>query len=176
MKRAVVIGGGPAGLMAAEKLSTEPGIQVDVYDAMPSMGRKFLLAGKGGLNLTHAEPFAQFAARYGAEQGSLWPHITYFGPDVLRTWANDLGIETFVGTSKHVFPKEMKAAPLLRAWLRRLRAAGVRFHTRYRWRGWNGDSLIFDTPTGPLNVQADAIVLALGGASWPQLEIGRAHV
>ncbi len=169
MKHAVIIGGGPAGLMAAEKLSGTPGIRVDVYDAMPSVGRKFLLAGKGGLNLTHAEPLAKFAARYGSEQGSLSPHITSFGPDALRAWAQELGIETFVGTSQRVFPKEMKAAPLLRAWLRRLRVAGVTFHTRHRWRGWDGKALVFETPAGEQRVQADATVLALGGASWPQL-------
>jgi uncharacterized flavoprotein (TIGR03862 family) len=166
--KAIVIGGGPAGLMAAERLS-DGGVSVDLYDAMPSLGRKFLLAGKGGLNLTHAEPFERFVARYGARQAALTPTLNRFGPDALRQWAHDLGIETFVGTSQRVFPKEMKAAPLLRAWLRRLRANGVRIHTRHRWCGWDGDHLVFETPDGKITVHGDAVVLALGGASWPQL-------
>lgn len=168
-----VIGGGPAGLMAAEVLSTS-GVQVHVYDAMPSVGRKFLLAGRGGLNLTHSEPFDIFMSRFGDRRAQLEPMLTQFGPQQIREWAAGLGIETFVGTSGRVFPTDMKAAPLLRAWLHRLRAAGVQFHMRHRWLG-EGDapiaaaSLRFATPTGETTVKADAVVLALGGASWARL-------
>ena len=169
MRRIAVIGGGPAGLAAAEVLSAN-GTAVDLYDAMPSVGRKFLLAGKGGLNLTHAEPRAMFLSRYGARSDALAPALESFGADALRAWASGLGVETFVGTSGRVFPKAMKAAPLLRAWLHRLREAGVRIHVRHRWRGWNeAGSLVFDTPQGEARVACDAAVLALGGASWPRL-------
>jgi len=164
-----VIGAGPAGLMAAEVL-VRAGCAVDVHDAMPSAGRKFLLAGKGGLNLTHAEPFERFVERFGERRDRIEPLLRDFGPDVLRAWAHGLGITTFVGSSGRVFPAEMKAAPLLRAWLHRLRAAGVRLHMRHRWTGWADEGrLRFETPTGTLDVAADATVLALGGASWPQL-------
>lgn len=166
MARATVVGGGPAGLMAAETLAAA-GVQVDLYDAMPSVGRKFLLAGKGGLNLTHAEPAAAFVGRYGDRAARLSPWLADFGADALRAWARALGIDTFVGTSGRVFPQEMKAAPLLRAWLHRLRAQGVRFHMRHRWTGWDDSgALVFDNG---LRVQPQATVLALGGASWPQL-------
>ena len=168
-----VIGGGPAGLMAAETLSAA-GVPVHLYDAMPSVGRKFLLAGKGGLNLTHAEPFEAFVQRYGARRTHVEPLLRRFGADALRAWAQGLGIETFVGTSGRVFPKDMKAAPLLRAWLHRLRhpASGVpvQFHMRHRWTGWTQDgALQFSTPAGVLARQSAATVLALGGASWPRL-------
>lgn len=164
-----IIGGGPAGLMSAE-VAVEGGAKVDVYDAMPSVGRKFLLAGKGGLNLTHAEPLDSFLSRYGARREQIAPMLKTFGPDALRAWAKELGSETFVGSSGRVFPVGMKAAPLLRAWLQRLRAAGVRFHPRHRWLGWNSDgALRFATRNGERAVQADAVVLAPGGASWPQL-------
>ncbi|MBU0750747.1 MAG: TIGR03862 family flavoprotein [Gammaproteobacteria bacterium] len=169
--RAAVIGGGPAGLMAAEVLASA-GVAVDVYDAMPSVGRKFLMAGKSGLNLTHAEPFADFATRYGARRDWVEPWLAEFGADALRGWALGLGIETFVGSSGRVFPNEMKAAPLLRAWVHRLRAAGVRFHMRHRWLGWrNGEELLFATPSGTKKVGASgtAVILALGGGSWPKL-------
>ena len=165
---AAVIGGGPAGLMAAEVLA-EAGISVDVYEAMPSAGRKFLQAGIGGLNLTHTEPVPSFLARYRARRRELEPLLDAFGPDSLRAWAAGLGIETFTGTSGRVFPKAMKAAPLLRAWLKRLRAQGVRFHMRHRWCGWDDDALAFDTPEGRQTVKADATVLALGGGSWARL-------
>jgi uncharacterized flavoprotein (TIGR03862 family) len=164
-----VIGGGPAGLMAAEA-ATARGASVDVYDAMASVGRKFLLAGKGGLNLTHAEPFERFVGRYGARRAVLEPLLAGFGPADLRDWAAGLGIDTFVGSSGRVFPAGMKAAPLLRAWLRRLREAGVRFHVRHRWQGWDADgALRFDTPEGARKVRAGAVVLALGGGSWARL-------
>ncbi|MGH8372593.1 MAG: TIGR03862 family flavoprotein [Gammaproteobacteria bacterium] len=165
---AVILGGGPAGLMAAEVLSGA-GIAVDIYDAMPSVGRKFLLAGVGGLNLTHSEAPERFLARYGAGDAWVRPWLEAFGPVALRAWAQSLGIETFVGSSGRVFPREMKAAPLLRAWLRRLRQAGVRFHLRHRWRGWQGDELLFDMPAGHRTARADVTVLALGGGSWPRL-------
>ncbi len=168
-RTAVVIGAGPAGLMAAQVLA-EGGVAVQVFDAMPSVGRKFLLAGKGGLNLTHSEPIAPFTARYGerAEQVGRWLHM--WGPQALRDWAQDLGIASFVGTSGRVFPQDLKAAPLLRSWLHRLRAAGVVFHMRHRWTGWSADgALSFDTPQGPLTLRADVAVLALGGASWSRL-------
>jgi uncharacterized flavoprotein (TIGR03862 family) len=164
-----IIGGGPAGLMAAEVL-IGAGLQVDLYDAMPSVGRKFLLAGKGGLNLTHSEPYRDFVARYGARQAELAPLLDAFGPEALRGWADALGVETFVGSSGRVFPTEMKAAPLLRAWLHRLRAAGVHLHVRHRWLGWDAAGrLRFATPEGERSLQADAVVLALGGGSWSRL-------
>ena len=164
-----VIGGGPAGLMAAEVLSNA-GLRVEVFDAMPSVARKFLLAGRGGLNLTHAEAPEQFVARYGARREEIGRWLAEFGPQQLRDWAHDLGIATFVGSSGRVFPQEMKAAPLLRAWLHRLRGAGVSFHARHRWLGWDAEgSLRFATPAGELKVGADATVLALGGGSWARL-------
>ncbi|MFN7086699.1 MAG: TIGR03862 family flavoprotein [Burkholderiales bacterium] len=166
---AAVIGGGPAGLMAAETLIAG-GIAVDVYDAMPSPGRKFLLAGKGGLNITHAEDSGRFLARYGARRAQLEPLLEAFGAATLREWVHGLGVETFVGSSGRVFPRAMKAAPLLRAWLHRLRAAGVRLHVRHRWLGWDkAGALRFAAPGGEKAVRADAVVLALGGGSWPQL-------
>ena len=164
-----IIGGGPAGLMAAEAANAA-GAQVDLYDAMASVGRKFLLAGKGGLNLTHSEPSEKFLSRYGARRVQIAPQLASFGPDALRAWARGLGINTFVGSSGRVFPSDLKAAPLLRAWLRRLRQAGVRFHMRHRWSGWDErGALCFATAVGALSVQADAVVLAVGGGSWPKL-------
>ncbi|MFA5913263.1 MAG: TIGR03862 family flavoprotein [Burkholderiales bacterium] len=164
-----IIGGGPAGLMAAEAASNA-GARVDVYDAMPSVGRKFLMAGKGGLNLTHSEPYEAFLARYGARRAYLEPLLTGFGPQALRAWARELGVDTFIGSSGRVFPSGMKAAPLLRAWLHRLRAAGVHFHMRHRWRAWDEDgALRFAMPQGERAVRADAVVLALGGGSWARL-------
>jgi uncharacterized flavoprotein (TIGR03862 family) len=169
MMKITVIGGGPAGLMAAESAIAK-GARVDVYDAMASVGRKFLLAGKGGLNLTHSEPLEPFLTRYGMRRVQIEPLLAAFGPDALRVWARELGIETFVGTSGRVFPTDLKAAPLLRAWLRRLRHGGVTFHMRHRWNGWDErGALCFATPEGTLSVQPDAVVLALGGGSWPQL-------
>ena len=167
--QAVVIGGGPAGLMAAEALA-ESGAQVDLFDAMPSVGRKFLLAGKGGLNITHAKPPEKFLARYGERSETLESMVNKFGAGQLRDWVHGLGVETFVGTSQRVFPKEMKAAPLLRAWLHRLRAAGLRIHARHRWTGWNADgALRFSTPQGETTLTATCTVLALGGGSWARL-------
>lgn len=164
-----VIGGGPAGLMAAETLAAA-GARVDLYDAMPSVGRKFLLAGRGGLNLTHSEPMAAFLPRYREQAGWIGRWLDGFGPQALRDWAHALGVETFVGTSGRVFPAEMKAAPLLRAWLHRLRGQGVRIHARHRWTGWDEDGgLVFDTPEGAARVRADAAILALGGGSWSRL-------
>jgi hypothetical protein len=164
-----VIGGGPAGLMAAEML-IHAGLCVDVYDAMPSAGRKFLLAGKGGLNITHAESRTAFLSRYGERRAQLEPLLDAFDADALRAWAHGLGIETFVGTSNRVFPREMKAAPLMRAWLHRLRHAGVRFHMRHRWLGWHENgALRFATPHGEQSHTAAAVVLALGGGSWARL-------
>jgi uncharacterized flavoprotein (TIGR03862 family) len=166
---AAVIGGGPAGLMAAEMLAAT-GVAVHLFDAMPSVGRKFLLAGKGGLNLTHGEPLPAFGQRYFERNAWLAPWLAEFGPEALRAWAAGLGIETFVGSSGRVFPRDLKAAPLLRAWLHRLRGHGVQLHMRHRWQGWAEDgSLCFHTPQGSVQVQAQATVLALGGASWPQL-------
>lgn len=166
---AMVIGAGPAGLMAAEVMAKQ-GLAVQVFDAMPSPGRKFLLAGKGGLNLTHSEPAEHFIARYGAAAGFMAPLLAEFGPDHLRAWAGGLGIETFVGSSGRVFPAQMKAAPLLRAWVRRLRGLGVSLHPRRRWLGWDaGNRLRFAGPEGEETVEARACVLALGGASWPHL-------
>jgi len=167
-KRVAVIGGGPAGLMAAEVLAAG-GVAVDLYDAMPSVARKFLLAGKGGMNITHSEPLPQFRRRYGAREAEVARWLDAFGPEAVRAWIHGLGIDTFVGSSGRVFPLEMKAAPLLRAWLHRLRESGVRFHMRHRWLGWQGDSLRFARPEGEALVEADATVLALGGASWARL-------
>jgi uncharacterized flavoprotein (TIGR03862 family) len=166
---AVVVGAGPAGLMAAEVLS-QAGLQVEVFDAMPSAGRKFLLAGKGGLNLTHSEPFEPFAARYGARRARIEPLLEQFDAQALREWAQGLGVATFVGTSGRVFPTDMKAAPLLRAWLHRLRGAGVQFHMRHRFIGWTQQgALRFESPQGERLVRPEATVLALGGASWARL-------
>ena len=166
---AIVIGGGPAGLMAAEVLA-EQGLQVAVYDAMASVGRKFLLAGKGGLNLTHNEALPAFTARYGSRADAVGAWLERFTPTALRAWATALGIETFVGSSGRVFPRDLKAAPLLRAWLHRLRQRGVVFHMRHRWLGWTAQGgLRFASPSGELHVAAPATVLALGGASWPRL-------
>ena len=164
-----VIGAGPAGLMAAEVLA-QGGVRVTVYDAMPSAGRKFLMAGRGGLNLTHSEPLPHFMPRYREAAPHLQGAIEAFPPDALRAWSEALGEPTFVGTSGRVFPKTFKASPLLRAWLRRLDAAGVRFAFRHRWSGWDEEGrLRFQTPDGALAIVADATVLALGGASWPRL-------
>ncbi len=185
-----IIGAGPAGLMAAEVLC-RAGVAVDVFDAMPSVGRKFLLAGKGGLNLTHSEPLNSFVGRYGAQAGAVGSWLQDFSPQAVRDWAASLGIDTFVGTSGRVFPAEMKAAPLLRAWLQRLRHPGpggvpVRFHMRHRWVGWScqnaidseasgpiessaGGEFFFESPSDHVTVRPAAAVLALGGASWPRL-------
>lgn len=183
-----IIGGGPAGLMAAEALAAAEGstpaashagqagiaavnrLKVAVFDAMPSVGRKFLIAGKGGMNITHSEALNAFKARYGSREAQLSPLLDTFGPDQLRAWIHGLGIETFVGTSGRVFPTGMKAAPLLRAWLHRLRQQGVDFHVRHRWLGWTKEGrLLFATPAGEVLVEADAVILALGGGSWAKL-------
>lgn len=164
-----IIGGGPAGLMAAEVLS-QGGVAVDVYDAMPSVGRKFLMAGVGGMNITHAEPLDAFLGRYGCRRDQIAPWLDAFGPEALRAWIQGLGIDTFVGSSGRVFPTEMKAAPLLRAWLHRLRAAGVRFHVRHRWLGWDAQGAYrMASPTGELALRPRAVILALGGGSWARL-------
>ncbi len=169
MKKSIaIIGGGPAGLMAAEVLS-QSGAKVDLYDAMPSLGRKFLMAGKSGLNLTHSESYQTFITRYGNKQQEIAAYLRHFKPDDLLAWVKELKIETFVGTSGRVFPKEMKASPLLRAWLQRLQTSGVTFHTRHRWSGWQHHLLVFDSPTGVVKIKPDATILALGGASWPKL-------
>ena len=167
--RIAIIGGGPAGLMAAEMLS-QADVKVDLYDAMPSVGRKFLMAGKGGLNLSHAEDFAVFLSRYTERRVNLETMLIDFPPDALRAWARGLGVETFVGSSGRIFPTDMKAAPLLRAWLHRLRRAGVSFHVRHRWLGWSDNGqLRFETPNGEQLIEADAVILALGGGSWARL-------
>jgi uncharacterized flavoprotein (TIGR03862 family) len=164
-----IIGAGPAGLMAAEVLA-QGGARVTVYDAMPSVGRKFLMAGRGGLNLTHGEALPEFLQRYGAAKSHLTPAIEAFPPDALRAWSEALGQPTFVGSSGRVFPRSFKASPLLRAWLRRLDAMGVRFALRHRWTGWDQDGkLLFRTADGRHVVGPAATVLALGGASWPRL-------
>lgn len=179
MKKVLVVGAGPAGLMAAEVLSGA-GLEVHVFDAMPSVGRKFLLAGKGGLNLTHSEPAALFVTRYGKRQQQIGAMLQEFGAKAVCDWANGLGVKTFVGSSGRVFPVDMKAAPLLRAWLHRLRhpvgAPAVQFHMRHRWSGASfavaaasGVRLEFDGPQGRLEAQGDAALLALGGGSWARL-------
>ena len=164
-----VIGAGPAGLMAAEVLALG-GASVTVYDAMPSAGRKFLIAGRGGLNLTHSEPLPAFLTRYGKAMPQLAAAIEAFPPQALREWSEALGQATFIGSSGRVFPKAFKASPLLRAWLRRLNSMSVQFALRHRWTGWDeGGHLLFQTPVGQRVVDAGATVLALGGASWPRL-------
>ncbi|NGZ60477.1 MAG: aminoacetone oxidase family FAD-binding enzyme, partial [Nitrospira sp. LK265] len=169
MSRLVVIGGGPAGLMAAEAAVTA-GATVELYDAMSSVGRKFLLAGKGGLNLSHSEPMESFFSRYGSRRALIEPAVRSFPSEALRAWARELGVETFIGTSGRIFPTDLKSAPLLRAWLRRLRNANVQFHVRHRWCGWDQEGkLLFTSPQGQQSVQSDAVVLALGGGSWPHL-------
>jgi uncharacterized flavoprotein (TIGR03862 family) len=169
MKNVAIIGAGPAGLMAAEVLAAG-GAQVTVYDRMPSVGRKFLMAGRGGLNLTHSEELPAFLARYGTATENLRAAIEAFPPNALRAWSAELGQSTYVGSSGRVFPVTMKASPLLRAWLRRLDAAGVKFALRHNWTGWDNDKRpTFSAPDGAVAAQADATVLALGGASWPRL-------
>ena len=167
-RHAIVVGAGPAGLAAAEVLG-EAGWRVTVHERMPNPARKFLLAGRGGLNLTHSEPIESFLDRYGPARARLEPAIRAFTPSDLRAWAAGLGIETFIGSSGRVFPTEMKASPLLRAWLARLAGLGVQLAPRSRWIGWDGDALVFETLQGRRIEQADATVFALGGASWPRL-------
>jgi uncharacterized flavoprotein (TIGR03862 family) len=176
LRTVAVIGGGPAGLMAAETIAAA-GLRVHVFDAMPSVGRKFLMAGKGGMNLTHSEPIEAFLTRYGSRRDALAPLLDLLSPDALRAWVHGLGVDTFVGTSGRVFPTDMKAAPMLRAWLHRLRESGVQFHMRHRWTGWSVQpksqlsrhALRFATSDGETSFLADAVVLALGGGSWPRL-------
>ena len=164
-----VIGGGPAGLMAAET-ARAAGVSVDVFDAKGSVGRKFLIAGKGGMNLTHGEPKPDFIQRYGARSREIGEWLGDFDADDLRAWARGLGVDTFVGSSGRVFPSDLKAAPLLRGWVRRLREDGVHFHVHHRWLGWTDDgALRFATPDSERQVRADVVVLAMGGGSWPEL-------
>ncbi|UNM19331.1 TIGR03862 family flavoprotein [Pseudomonas sp. ArH3a] len=164
-----IIGGGPAGLMAAEVLS-QAGVRVELYDGMPSVGRKFLLAGVGGMNITHSEAYPAFLSRYAERAPQMAPLLRAFGAEALCEWIHGLGIQTFVGTSGRVFPTDMKAAPLLRAWLKRLRDQGVVIHTRHRWLGWTADGgLLIHSPDGEKTVHSDAVLLALGGGSWSRL-------
>ncbi len=167
-KSIAIIGGGPAGLMAAEILSQHD-VKIDVYEAMPSLGRKFLMAGKSGLNLTHAEDYSIFITRYGNQQHEIVKHLDNFKPSDLLAFVKELNVKTFVGSSGRVFPVEMKASPMLRAWIQRLQARNVTFHLRHRWSGWEDQQWVFDTPTGIHKINSDATILALGGASWPKL-------
>lgn len=168
-RKVAIVGGGPAGLMAAETAMAS-GAHVHLFDAMPSLGRKFLMAGKSGLNLTHSENFEAFVARFGTAASRLRPALDAFTPNDMRHWALGLGVETFIGSSGRVFPKDFKAAPLLRVWLKRLRVAGLVTHVRHRWQGWAEDgALLFATSEGAVSFEADATILALGGASWPGL-------
>ncbi|OSQ38049.1 TIGR03862 family flavoprotein [Thalassospira mesophila] len=168
-KTAIVIGAGPAGLMAAERLAGA-GHNVTIYEAMPSAGRKFLMAGKSGLNITHSEDMETFLSRYGTSRARLEPHLRKFGPAEIRAWCEGLGIETFVGSSGRVFPKVMKASPLLRAWLRRLADLGCNIHYRHKWTGWDAsDNAVFSTADGDVTAKADITILALGGGSWKKL-------
>ncbi|WP_339779098.1 TIGR03862 family flavoprotein [uncultured Thalassospira sp.] len=168
-KTAIVIGAGPAGLMAAERLAGA-GHNIIIYEAMPSAGRKFLMAGKSGLNITHSEDMETFLSRYGTSRARLGPHLRAFGPAEIRAWCEGLGVETFVGSSGRVFPKVMKASPLLRAWLRRLADLGCTIHYRHKWTGWDvNDHAVFSTPDGTVTTKADITILALGGGSWKKL-------
>jgi uncharacterized flavoprotein (TIGR03862 family) len=167
-KSIAIIGGGPAGLMAADVLSGH-GHRVTIYEAMPTLGRKFLLAGKSGLNITHSEDYERFANRFGAANGRLKAALDAFTPEGVRDWAQSLGTETFVGSSGRVFPTVMKASPLLRAFIRHLEAQGVEILTRHRWTGFAQGGYRFETPDGEKIIQPDAVLLALGGASWPRL-------
>jgi len=167
--RLAVIGGGPAGLMAAEAASAA-GVEVHLFEGKGSVGRKFLIAGKGGLNLTHSEPRPRFDARYRNRAREVGNWLDAFDGDALREWARGLGVDTYVGTSGRVFPMDRKAAPLLRGWVRRLKEAGVQFHVHHRWLGWNdAGALRFATPDAEVRINAEATILALGGGSWPQL-------
>ncbi|MEZ5923013.1 MAG: TIGR03862 family flavoprotein [Hyphomicrobiaceae bacterium] len=170
LKRSIaIVGAGPAGLMAADVLASA-GHHVTIYDRMPAPGRKLLMAGRGGLNLTHSEPIETFITRYGPAADWLAPIIRAFPPDAVKAWADGLGAETFTGSSGRVFPKALKASPLLRAWLVRLGELGVGLRLRHRWLGIeSGGALTFETPAGTVSVATDATVLALGGASWPRL-------
>jgi uncharacterized flavoprotein (TIGR03862 family) len=169
LKKAAIIGAGPAGLKAADVLA-QGGVQVDLFEAMPSAGRKFLVAGKGGLNLTHSEPFKEFLLKYRENANHLEPFLSRFGPDELRQWCQQLGVDTFVGSSGRVFPVGMKSFPILQAWIQRLKTSGVSFHFNHRWTGWDAENnLRFETPAGDELIQADVLVLALGGGSRPRL-------
>ncbi len=168
-RNVVIIGGGPCGLMAAEIIAAA-GHRVNLYDRMPTLGRKFLMAGRGGLNLTHSEDLEKFITRYKEAANWLEPHIKSYPPEALKKWCEELGQETFIGSSGRIFPREMKASPLLRAWLKRLEQLGVNFHTRHSWQGFDGENLIFsDAKKQMVKVKSDATLLALGGASWPSL-------
>ncbi|AEG32213.1 BaiN/RdsA family NAD(P)/FAD-dependent oxidoreductase [Thiomicrospira cyclica] len=174
MIQVAIVGGGPGGLMVAEQLATDPRFKVTVYDGMPSPGRKFLQAGRGGLNITHDMPFEQFVAGYGQQAARIRPWLSMFGPDHVREWVHSFGLTTFVGSSGRVYPQDMKAAPLLRKWLQRLRQQGVQLLMRHQWQGWDNLSsskqlLKFQTPDGEQAIAADRVILALGGASWPHL-------
>lgn len=167
-KSIAIIGGGPAGLMAAEILS-QYDVKIDVYESMPSLGRKFLMAGKSGLNLTHSEDYGLFVTRYGHKQHEIAKHLANFTPADLLDFAKELNVKTFIGSSGRVFPVEMKASPMLRAWIQRLKTRGVNFHVRHRWCGWEDQCCVFETPSGIIKIKPNATILALGGASWPKL-------
>jgi uncharacterized flavoprotein (TIGR03862 family) len=167
-KTIAIIGGGPSGLMTAEVLSAQ-GFEVSLYERKPSLGRKLLMAGRGGLNITHSEDLDKFTQKYGSQSDPLSPIIHAFPPQALREWCAELGEKTFIGSSGRVFPESFKASPLLRAWIKRLENQGVRFMLSHDWQGWDNDSLIFQTPDKQIRVKPDATLLALGGASWPRL-------